>query len=442
MKVGLNEHFTYKKLLRFVLPSVIMMVFTMIYSVVDGLFVSNFVGKTPLAAINLIFPVFMIVGAVGFMIGAGGSALVAKTLGEGDKEKANGLFSMLVIVMLILSLALIGAFFPLIPHISGWLGATGEMFDYCVLYGRILITSMSFFMLQNVFQSFFVVAEKGHLGLAVTVIAGVTNMSLDALFVAGFKWGLAGAAIATALSQVVGGLVPLIYFMKKNNSLLRLCKPVWSGKAFFKACANGSSEFLSNISSSVVMMLYNAQLMRLAGDDGVAAYSVIGYVTMIFAAIFFGYAVGSSPVVSYHYGAGNTDELKNLYKKSLVLVSITGVIMTALAEALSYPLCKMFVGYDAELLAMTLNGFRICVLSFVAAGFGVFGSAFFTALNNGAVSAVISFMRTLVFQIVAVIVLPIFMGLNGVWSAMPVAELVSAVVTVVFFIAMRKKYGY
>lgn len=443
MRIQLSDSFTMRKLLRFVLPSVVMMVFTMIYTVVDGVFVSNFVGKIPLAAINLIFPVLMIVGAVGFMIGAGGSALVAKTLGEGDKERANGLFTMLVIVLVIISFVLIGAGFPLIPLISELLGAKGETLEYCIIYGRIIISAMSFFMLQNVFQSFFVVAERGKLGLLVTVIAGVTNMVMDALLVAVFKLGLTGAAVATALSQVVGGIIPVIYFAsKRNTSLLRFAKPVWSGKAFVKACANGSSEFLSNIASSVVIMLFNAQLLKIAGDDGVAAYSVIGYVAMIFAAIFMGYCVGVSPVISYHYGAGNEGELKNLFRKSMLIVGASGVFMTAASEALSYPLCKLFIGYDAELMAMTLNGFRICVLSFVVGGYGLFCSAFFTALNNGLISAVMSFSRTLVLQSACVLVLPLFWGINGVWAAQCVSDFLALILAVIFFAVFKKRYKY
>lgn len=442
MRIQLSEHFDYKKLLRFVLPSVVMIVFTLIYGVVDGLFISNFVGKSALTAINLIMPLLIIMGAIGFMIGTGGSALVAKTLGEKEPEKAHAYFSMLVICMVAAGLLLTVLGQLLLPKIASLLGAAGATYDYCVLYGRIVLSSMIFFMLQNVFQSFFVVAEKPRLGLIVTVAAGAMNIVLDALFVAGFRWGLAGAAIATAVSQIFGGVFPVLYFMRRNDSLLRFAKPIWDMKILLKSCANGSSEFLSNISASVVTLLYNFQLMKIAGEDGVAAYGAIMYVSMIFLAFFMGYAVGCSPVISYHYGAKNHDELKNLFRKSLVIMGVLGVGMTALAEGLAVPLSKMFVGYDEALFVMTLRGYRIYAFSFLICGFNVFGSALFTALNNGWVSAVISFIRTLVLPAAAILALPVFFALDGVCMAINVSEGLALLVTFAFMWGKRKKYRY
>lgn len=442
MKIQLSEHFSYQKLLRFVLPSVVMMIFTSIYGVVDGLFVSNFVGKTPFAAVNLIMPLLMILGALGFMIGTGGSAIVAKTMGEGNLEKANQYFSMLVYVtiaggILLTILGQIG-----IRPVAMAMGATENMIDDCVLYGRILLVSLTAFMLQNVFQSFFVTAEKPQLGLGITVAAGLTNMVLDFLFIAVFHWGVAGAAVATALSQVVGGIVPIFYFMRSNNSRLRISSAKWDGRALLKACTNGSSELMTNVSMSLVNMLYNFQLMRLVGENGVAAYGVIMYVNLIFVSIFLGYSIGSAPIVGYHYGAANHGELKSLSRKSLTLIGIAGIVLTLLAVGLSDSLSKIFVGYDEELFALTKHGFRLYSLSFLVTGFNIFGSAFFTALNNGAVSATISFLRTLLFQIIVVLILPIFLGINGIWLAIVVAELMALVVTVLFFITKRKQYHY
>ncbi len=442
MKIQLSEHFTYKKLLRFVLPSIVMMIFTSIYGVVDGLFVSNYVGKTAFAAVNLVMPLLMMLSALGFMMGTGGSAIVAKTLGQGDKERANRYFSMMVYVTVVggVVLTVLGLVF-LRPIVIA-LGAEGEMIGECLIYGRISLASLTFFMVQNVFQSFFVAAEKPHLGLGVMVAAGVTNMVLDYLFIVILGWGIAGAAAATAAGETVGGIVPLIYFSRKNTSLLRLTKTKIKGKILLKACTNGSSELMTNLSMSLVNMLYNVQLMKLAGEDGVAAYGVIMYVNFIFLATFIGYSIGSAPIVGYHFGAQNHNELKNLFRKSLRLIGGWGVLLMLLAFALSGPLARFFVGYDAELLAMTSHGLRLYALAFLVSGFNIYGSAFFTALNNGLVSAVISFLRTLVFQMAAVLILPRLLGLNGIWLAILVAELLALGVTLQFFIRKKKVYHY
>lgn len=443
MKIQLSEHFTYNKLLRFVFPSIVMMIFTSIYSVVDGLFVSNFVGKTALASINLILPFLMGLSALGFMIGTGGSAIVAKTLGEGDPKRANAYFSMLVYVTAIggIILALLGML--LVPSVASLLGAEGELLSNCILYGRINFISLPAFMLQNVFQSFFVTAEKPKLGLAVIITAGVTNMILDLLFVGILGFGLAGAAVATVCGEMIGGLFPVFYFSRKNSSLLRLGKTQFNGRILMQTCVNGSSELMTNLSSSIVNSLYNIQLMKFAGENGVAAYAAIMYVNFIFIAIFLGYSIGSAPIISYHYGAGNHGELKNLYKKSLQLVGSWGIVLFVLAQLLATPLAKLFVGYDSTLLAMTQIGFRIYSLVYLINGFNIFGSSFFTALNNGVVSTVISFLRTLVFQIGAVLILPVvFGGINGIWSSVTVAELLTLCITITFFVRQRRKYHY
>ena len=442
MKIQLSEHFTYKKLLRFVLPSIVMMIFTSIYGVVDGLFVSNYVGKTAFAAVNLVMPLLMMLSALGFMMGTGGSAIVAKMLGQGDKERANRYFSMMVYVTMAggVVLTVLGLIF-LRPIVTA-LGAEGEMIGECLIYGRISLASLTFFMVQNVFQSFFVAAEKPHLGLGVMVAAGVTNMVLDYLFIAILGWGIAGAAAATAAGETVGGIVPLIYFSRKNTSLRRLTKTKIKGKILLKACTNGSSELMTNLSMSLVNMLYNVQLMRLAGEDGVAAYGVIMYVNFIFLATFIGYSIGSAPIVGYHFGAQNHNELKNLFRKSMRLIGGWGVLLMLLAFVLSGPLAQFFVGYDAELLAMTSHGLRLYAMAFLVSGFNIYGSAFFTALNNGLVSAVISFLRTLVFQMAAVLILPRLLGLNGIWLAILVAELMALGVTLQFFIRKKKVYHY
>ena len=443
MTIQLSEHFTYKKIFRFALPSIVMMVFTSIYGVVDGTFVSNFVGKTPFAAVNLVWPFLMILGAFGFMIGTGGSALVAKTLGEDKKEDANRYFTMLITLVIILGLLLTILGLIVIRPLSSALGASGQMLEDCVTYGRTLVIFNTAFMLQSVFQSLFITAEKPRLGLIMTVIAGLTNMVLDALFIAVFKWGLVGAALATGLSQCIGGVLPLIYFMSsKNDTALKFVKTKLEGTVLLKACANGVSELMTTVSSSLVSMLYNFQLMRLAGQNGIAAYGAVMYVEFAFVAVFIGYSIGTAPIVSYHYGSENHDEVKNMLQKSFKIMSILGITMMVLAQILASPLAKVFVGYDKQLFDMTVHGFRLFSFYFILAGINIYASSFFTALNNGMISAIISFSRTLGFETLAVIILPIFLQLDGVWLAITVAEICAFVISISFLIAKKEKYHY
>ena len=442
MKIQLSEHFTYKKLLRFVLPSIIMMIFTSIYGIVDGLFVSNYVGKTAFAAVNLVMPLMMGVSALGFMVGTGGSAIVAKTLGEGEHKKANEYFSLLVYVTFIGGVIFSLCGMLLVRPVASLLGAEGALLDNCVLYGRICFISMPAFMLQNVFQSFFVTAEKPKLGLGVIIIAGVTNMVLDYLFIAVLGWGLPGAAIATVTGECIGGFFPIFYFARKNSSLLKLGKTKFDGVVLLKTCTNGSSELMTNLSSSLVNSLYNLQLMKYAGENGVAAYGAIMYVNFIFISIFLGYSVGSAPIVSYHYGAGNHGELRGLLRKSSVIIGIFAVMMFVLAEILAGTLAKIFVSYDAELIAMTQRAFMIYSFSFLFSGIAIYGSSFFTALNDGLTSALISFLRSLVFEVAAILILPLIFKLDGIWLSVVVAELTAAIMTILFLAAKRNVYQY
>ena len=443
MKIQLSDHFSYGKLIRFTLPSIAMMIFTSIYGVVDGFFISTFTDKTSFAAVNFIFPFLMILGAVGFMFGTGGSALVAKTLGEGDRDRANRLFSLIIYTSIVSGIVITALGLVLVRPIAALLGAEGQMLEDCVTYGSIILITLVPFMLQMEFQSFFITAEKPKLGLIVTIAAGVTNMVLDALFVGVFRFDIVGAAAATATSQAVGGFFALGYFiLPMNNSLLKLTKTEFDIKALIKVCTNGSSELMSNISMSLVSMLYNYQLMKFADEDGVAAYGVLMYVSMIFMAVFIGYSIGTAPIIGYNYGAGNHSELKSLLKKSLVIIGTTSASMLALSLILASPLSKLFVGYDAELYSLTVRGFNIFSFSFLFCGMAIFGSSFFTALNNGLISALISFLRTLVFQVAAVIILPLIFEIDGIWFSIVVAELMAFAVTLVFIFAKRKTYHY
>lgn len=442
MEIKLSEHFTFAKLLRFTAPSILMMIFTSIYSIVDGLFVSNYVGATPFAAVNIVFPFLMILAAVGFMFSTGGSALIAKTLGEQNPFMANQIFSMLVYASVIFGVVVSLVALLLIKPVLIAFGVEGELLAQSLVYSYILLPFVPLFMLQFMFQSFMITAERPKLGMIITVSAGVANMVLDALFIIVLEWGLVGAAWATVISQVVGGVVPLLYFACPNKTPLRLVKTKFYAGALLKSCTNGLSEFLGQISMSVVAILYNYQLLRIAGEDGVVAYGVISYVMFIFLAVFVGYSLGSNPIVSYHYGAGDTKELKSLFRKNVVFIGVSAVILTILAEVSAPLLAEIFVSYDEKLLEMTTVGFRIYALSFLLAGFNIYASAFFTALNNGIVSAIISVVRTLVCECGSVMILPIFFGLTGIWSSIIVAEVVALCVSVGLILKFRNRYGY
>ena len=442
MKIQLSDHFSYSKLIKFTLPTIAMMIFTSIYGVVDGVFVSNCVGSDAFAAVNLIMPIIMILGSVGFMIGTGGSAIVSKTLGEGKKEKANEYFSMLVYLCVVsgVILSVIGIIFT--GPIAVLLGAKGSIAKDCVTYGRTVFFMLTGLFLQNAFQSFLVVAEKPKLGLFVTLLAGFTNMFLDFLFVYVLRFGVFGAALATGISQFVGSVIPIIYFASGKNNVLKLTKCRFNKDIIIKTCINGSSEMVTNMSMSLVNILYNMQLMKYIGTNGVVAYGIIMYVGFIFVGTYMGYAVGSAPVISYHYGAGNKDELKNLFKRSLAIIIVSSVVMTLIAEIIAGYLAGIFVSYDNNLLELTTEAIRIYAVSYLISGINIFASSFFTALNNGVVSAVISFMRMFVFQIVMILLLPVVLGISGIWTAVIAAEVLSVVISVMFLVKNRKKYSY
>ena len=444
MRIQLCEHFDYKKLLRFVFPSLAMMVFGSIYGIVDGLFVSNVVGKTPFAALNLIYPFIAVLSALGFMIGAGGNAIVSKTLGEGEKEKANQYFSMLIYISIVLGIVVGAIGISVIRPVSILLGAEGEeMIHNCVAYGSIILAGLPFFMLQNAFQIFFITAERPNYGFYTTVAAGCGNMFLDWLFIAVFEWGIEGAALATISSQFIGALIPTVYFLRKHNSsLLRLGKGPFVWKVFWKTCTNGSSEFVTNVSGNIVAMLYNFQLMRFVGEDGVAAYGVLLYANWIFIAILFGYATGAAPVIGYHFGAQNHGELKNLFRKSMVLMGIAGTALCVLTIVFADALAGIFVGYDPVLFEITKHAVLISAFSFLFVGFNIFASGFFTALNNGLVSAVVAFLRTVVFQVATVLILPEIWNIDGIWWSIVVSEILSLMVSGICLVKFRKRYHY
>lgn len=440
--IQLSEHFNYKKLLKFTFPTIIMMIFTSIYGIVDGIFVSNVVGSDSFAAVNLIMPLIMLVGSIGFMIGTGGSALVSKTLGENKSKQANEYFSMLIYFLTGFGVVISIIGFVLIRPMAELLGADAKIIEDCVTYGKVLMIMMVPFLLQNAFQSFLVVAEKPAFGLSISIMAGITNMTLDFLFIYALKGGVFGAALATGISQIIGCVVPIIYFLKRDSKPLRLVKCRLNGRALCKSCLNGSSEMLTNLSMSLVNMLYNMQLIKFIGSDGIVAYGIIMYVSFIFVGTYLGYSIGVAPIIGYHYGAGNTSELKNLLKKSLILTATAAIVLTALAEFLAPMLGRIFVSYDKNLLTMTIHAIRLFSLAYIIQGFNIFASSFFTALNNGLVSAIISFMRTLVFQLIMIFLLPNIIGIDGIWLSVVAAEVLSLIISAFYFIKNRKKYHY
>ena len=442
MKIQLSDHFTTGRLLRFALPSIVMMIFTSFYGVVDGIFVSNLTGSTAFASLNLVWPYIMILGGVGFILGVGGTALVSYQMGTGDRKLANRTFSLIVYAGIVVGLLLTLFGELTMAPVCRLMGASEEMLPYCVKYGRVMLLGIIPFTLQNMFQSFLVAAEKPRLGLWVTVAAGITNMGLDYLFMGPFHWGVVGAAWATMLSECVGGLIPLLYFCFPNSSLYRLGRTRWDGAALLQTCTNGMSEFVTNISMSLVNMLYNLQLMKYIGEDGVAAYGVIQYVAFFFVAIYIGYSMGTAPIVSYHYGAENYDELKNLFRKGMGFIAVAALCMITLSQTLANLVAGIFVGYDAELTALTAHAFRIYSLAFLMSGFNIYGSDFFTALNNGKISAAISFIRTVILEMSAVMLLPLAFGMDGIWIALPIAEALALIVTAQFLIRKRHVYHY
>lgn len=442
MQIQLSDHFDYSRLLRFTLPSIAAMVFTSIYSVVDGYFVSNYAGAQALAAVNMAWPVIMMLASLGMMFGAGGSALIAAAQGRGRLKRANEYFSLIVYVVLALGFVLAGATWFLMEPMMKLLGAEGNLLADCVFYGRVCLIGLPAFMMQMLFQSLFITAEKPQLGLYVTLGAGVANMFLDCVLIGVMGMGLFGAALATDIGFLVGGVIPLFYFTQLNSSTLRLGKACWKPHALLKACFNGSSEMLSGIASSVVTLLYNFQLLRYAGENGVAAFSVIMYVTFVFFALFIGFSNGIAPVISFHFGARNKDELKNLFKRCFVVVGISGVTMFGLAELSASLLSKIFVGYDVALYEMTVYAFRIVSFCFLLSGFNIFASSLFTALNNGLISATISTSRSVVFELASVLLFPLLFGIDGIWFAIWGAEICTALMTIFFIMRKRKIYGY
>ena len=442
MQIKLSDHFSYPRLFRFTLPSICMMLFTSVYLVIDGYFVSNFIGKTALAAVNMIYPVIMIIGSIGFMLGTGGSALVAKTMGEGDDEKAKRLFTLIYLTSIVVGLVLTIPSFIFLDKIAYFLGARDELLENSITYGRILLSTVVLFVVQMESQVFFITAEKPKLGLVMTVLSCGTNIILDALFCAILNLGVPGAAAATAVSQAIGGTIPLLYFTFKRKGRLYFTKTTFDKKALLKSASNGFSELLSNTSAAVIGMLFNAQLLRYVGENGVAAYSVLMYVSMVFVAIFIGFSGGISPVISYNYGSENHKELKSITHKLLTLIIITSLLMLFFSLYMASPLSRLFVGYDEELYTMTVRGFYIYSFSFIFAGISIFSSSFFTALNNGPVSAAISFLRTFVLQLIFVLVLPPILGIDGIWLSIVFAEIISFFISLYFLITKKKVYHY
>ena len=440
----MEGHYGYRRILKELWPMVLMLMVTSVYSIVDGWFISNFAGSTAFAAMNIIWPAVAIISALGLMVGAGGSALVSKTFGEGDTERGNHLFTMLIRLTFIAGAVISAVLFFFMRPVAEVLGAEGEMVRYAVIYGRILTAALPVYMLQMALQPFFMVAGRPELGTVTSIACGLTNIVLDALFVAGFGWGLTGAAIATAASFLVGGAIPTVFFASRRNStpLRFIHDSPEDWPAIGKSLSNGLSEFVGNISFNIVGICYNLQLMKYIGENGVSAYGVLMYVGFIFGSVFIGYNMGISQVISFKYGAGDKEELKSLLHKSCVLIGIAGIVITAAVELLAPLLSRLFVGYYPALRDLTTYALHIYMISFLICGFNMFASAWFTALNNGPVSAVISFTRTLVFELGCVFILPLVFGIDGIWLAVNVAEVLALILSLSLVLGLRKRYGY
>ena len=440
--VQLSDHFDYRTLIRFTIPSVLMMVISSVYSIVDGLFVSNFAGSDGFAAVNLMMPIAMMISCIGFMAGAGGSALISKTLGEQEAEKAREQFSLIIYLIIGFSLVIGVTVFLLVPQIARMMGAEGAIYDNCVIYGRILISALPAFMLQILFQNFLVVAEKPQMGMVIAISSGVTNIVLDALFIAVFQWGVAGAAIATMLGQTIGGIVPLGYFLLKKNHLLWFTKFKFRWETLKRTCINGFSALIGNASNSLVGIVFNLRLMELMGSDGVVAYGVVMYVTYIVTGVFMGYSTGIAPVFSYNLGSGNAEEIKGLLKRSLVSIAVSALVLVAFVQIFARGLAAIFVSYDENLMILTTTAIRLFNISFLVAGFNIFAAAFFAALNNGVVSSILSLSRTLVFTLGCLFILPAVIGNNGIWLSVTFAEVLSVLVAGYYVVKNREKYQY
>lgn len=426
MNIELAGHYGYRRIVGSVLPSIGMVLITSIYSIVDGFFVANFAGKTGFAAINLTFPAIMMIGSLGLMIGTGGAALVAKIKGEGYPQKANRVFSMLVQFGVALGVVLGVALAIAAPAVARWLGADEPMMEDCILYIRLNMIGMPGFVLQCAFQSFYMAAEKPQLGTLMSAVAGVTNIVLDAVLVWALGMGVTGAAIATAAGCTIGGLFPVYYFASRHNKgSLRIVPTRIIWPYIGKACTNGLSEYVGSIAMNIVTICYNLQLMHYIGEDGVSAYGVVMYIAFIFAAVFIGYNIGITPVIGYHYGARDISEQRSLFHKTIIIISILGILMTITAELFAGQLAHIFVGHDTELTELTIHGMRLNLLAFLICGINMFVSALFTGLNNGYVSATASFARTLVFEMICVWLLPSIWGIDGIWVAWPIAEVLA-----------------
>ncbi|MBR3146834.1 MAG: MATE family efflux transporter [Eubacterium sp.] len=442
MRIKLSDHFDYKRLLRYSVSAICMMLFTSIYAIVDGFFVSNYCGKTPFAALNLIYPVIMLISTVGFMVGTGGSAVVARTLGEGDNKRAQRYFSMFVYAAIVLGITLTVLAQIFLPQISRLLGAEGKIFEDTLIYARVVLLSTPMLVLQVMFQTFFNTAEKPKLGFLITVISGGANIVLDFIFVGALGYGLAGAAWATVVSEYLGGAIPLIYFFMPNDSLLRMTKTTFEPRVFVHACWNGLSEFMGNVSASIVSILYNIQLLKYAGENGVSAFGVVMYVYLLFSAVMVGYGMATSPIIGFHYGARNMEEVSNVIRRNIVVMAVAGVLMFGAAELLSDAVARLFVSYDDDLMVMTRTAFRVTSITYLVYGYNVCGSSFFTALGNGTLSALIEASRLLIFQIIFLYTLPVIFGLSGIWYTLVASDVAAVGVTAAFLIIYRKKYGY
>ena len=419
-----------------------MMLFTSMYGVVDGLYLSHFSGKEAFAAITLIIPLPLLIGAWAYMIGAGGSAVIAKAIASDRQKDANEYFSFLVLISVLGSILLAGIGEIFLEPCAKLLGANDEMLPFCMTYGRILIAAVPLYVLQNVFQSFLTVAEHPKIGLAINLVSAFLNMALNFVFIRITNEVVTAVALATVVSQFVGGITPFVFFVRSKSTTLRFGRPHMPMSLLGPVFANGVSEFVSEIFHPLASVMYNYKLMELTGLNGVAAYGVLMNVGFLFGSVFLGFAVGSAPLFTYKYEREDHDELHSLFIKSTISVVLMGFLLYGVACMIEGPFAAEFFGGDELLITMTEEAFALHSLSYMVMGLAVFASAFFTAIHDSRVSFLISFLRTLLFEVLAILLLPMLFDLNGVWAASLTSEVLTLLVTVGLLISKKEKYQY
>ncbi len=442
MEHALAKKFSLASLLLFAAPNIIMMIVLSMYIIVDGMFVARFIGTTALSAINMFYPAICFEMALGIMIATGGSAIAAKKLGEGKQKEAQNNLSFLMVVegSFGIVIAVVGNLFT--AEIVSFLGASAAQAPLSITYAKIIFSFAPAFFLQTAFQTFFVTAGKPALGLIVTILGGVANILLDYIFMAPLRLGVTGAAIATGIGYCIPAMVGVIFFLKAKTNPFHFVRPRFDGKVLLQACANGSSEMVTNLSNAVTTFLFNFTLLQFYGEDGVASITIILYFQYLFTALYFGYSNGIAPIISYKYGNDDRKQLQALFKNSVLFLIISSIAANVLLHFTISKLLTIFTAENSPVYQITLHGFSIYSMAFMIMGLGIFSSAMFTAFSDGITSAIISFSRTFLFIVGAILLLPAILGERGVWLAVPIAEAFGFLISILYLIGKKQKFHY